>query len=161
RRNASDARSSSPSVRNRFQPRSSQTNPRQGAAIMKRLPSLSTTALMAACLAGIGAPQASAADPVYTFHPFDVPPEAGDFTSPFGINNKGVIVGNFFSVDGFVDGFAFETDTFTYVTVPGSGFLRGFLNAVNDKGDAVGGFDDPDTGVVHSFLRDRNGRISI
>jgi probable HAF family extracellular repeat protein len=128
---------------------------------MKRLPSFSTTALIAACLAGIGVLQASAADPVYTFHSFDVPGEAGDFTSPFGINNKGVIVGNFFSVEGFVDGFAFETNTFTYVTVPGSGFLRGFLNAVNDKGDAVGGFDDPDTGVVHSFLRDRNGRISI
>jgi probable HAF family extracellular repeat protein len=128
---------------------------------MKQLPSLGTLWLTAACLAGIGVPRASADDPAYTFHPFDVPAEAGGFTSAFGINNKGIIVGNFFSVEGFVDGFVFEKNTFTYVTVPGAGFFRGYLNAVNDKGDAVGGFEDPDTGIFHSFLRTRKGKISI
>jgi len=97
----------------------------------------------------------------YLFLPFDVPTELGTFTTAFGINNKGVIVGNYFSLDETIDGFVFERGEFTPVAVPGSGFDRGSLIAVNDWGIAVGTFEDADTGIGHAFVRSRDGRITV
>src|SRR5262249_40576515 len=38
---------------------------------------------------------------------------------------------------------------------------RGALNDVNDRGQAVGGFTDGETGIVHSFLRSADGEFAI
>lgn len=97
----------------------------------------------------------------YLFLPFDVPAELGAFTSAFGINNQGIIVGNFFGVDETIHGFVFEKGKFTDVAVPGSGFDRGSLIAVNDQGTAVGTFEDADTGVSHAFVRSGDGQITV
>lgn len=118
--------------------------------------------LIALCLVGTAGVRAHAADQAYTFHPFDVPAELGAFTSAYGINNKGIIVGNFFTVDENVDGFVFQKGSFTDVAVPGaSPDNRGSLNAVNDRGEAVGSFTDPDTDIGHSFVRRPSGKITV
>ena len=69
-------------------------------------------------------PATVVADPAqrgYEFHAFDVPAELGSFTSAFGINNRGVIVGNFLAAaDNTGHGFYFERGHFTDVIVPGS-----------------------------------------
>lgn len=96
----------------------------------------------------------------YRFHTLDVPAELGAETSAFGINNQGVIVGNFLTVDGNFDGFLFKSGSFTDVAIPGaSPDDRGALEAVNDAGLAVGDFIDPDTGIQHMFVRLPRGEI--
>lgn len=97
----------------------------------------------------------------YEFHAFDVPPALETFTSAFGINNRGVIVGNFAAADGDAHGFVFEEGEFIDVAVPGSSFDRGTLNDVNDKGVAVGVFIDAQTEVGHGFVRSPQGEISV
>ena len=101
------------------------------------------------------------AEPEYTFFPLDVPSEFGAGTSAFGINNKGVIVGNFGSVDETIDGFVFEKGQFTSVTVPGSGFDRGSQLGVNDQGTAVGTFDDAQTQTGRAYVRSWDGKITV
>ncbi|MCE9527113.1 MAG: hypothetical protein K8R36_13790 [Planctomycetales bacterium] len=116
-------------------------------------------AVAALWLVGSGATYVSSAEPAYTFQALDVPAELGDFTSAYGINNSGTIVGNFATVNWEIDGFIFDKGGFTDVAVPGGS--GGALNDVNDEGLAVGSFDDVDTDVVHSFVRSKNGEISV
>ena len=92
----------------------------------------------------------------YQFIPFDAPSEMGNGTSAFGVNNRGVIVGNYFTVDERIDGFVYKNGQFIDVWVAGSTSLL----AVNDLGDATGSFDDSE-GIVHTFLRNRNGDITV
>src|SRR5262245_19561283 len=107
---------------------------------MQRSSILSSMLLTTACLLSIDVTRTAAAEPhAYSFAEFDVPLEDGEGTSAFGINNKGVIVGNFFSVAGSVDAFIFEKGRFTYVS-PGTGFFGGSLDEINDAGNAVGAF---------------------
>src|SRR5262245_57480905 len=107
---------------------------------MQRSSILNLVLLTTACLLSIGLPNTAAAAPrAYSFTEFDVPLEDGEGTSAFGINNKGAIVGNFFSVAGSVDAFIFEKGGFTYVS-PGTGFFGGSLDEINDAGDAVSNF---------------------
>jgi len=104
----------------------------------------------------------SSAEQEYTFHAIDVPAELGDYTSAYGINNVGAIVGNFLTVQGEFDGFIFQKGDFTDVAVPGAApDGRGPLNDVNDLGQAVGSFNEADTGVVKSFLRTKSGQIKV
>ena len=100
--------------------------------------------------------------PRYTFIPLMFRPNWGCYTSAYGINNAGEIVGNFLTVDGNLDGFLFRKGGFTDVVVPGvTSDDRGALNDVNDEGEAVGGFADGETGVVHSFVRRKGGEITV
>ena len=102
------------------------------------------------------------APPEYRFQTLDVPAALGKSTSAYGINNRGVIVGNFVTVAGSTDGFVFKDGTFTDVALPGaSPDDRGALNAVNDAGLAVGDFIDPATGIQHMFVRQSRGEITV
>lgn len=114
-------------------------------------------AVAALCLVGPIATYVDSAEPKYTFQALDVPAELGDFTSAYGINNAGTIVGNFVNLDFALDGFVFQKGDYIDVAVPGG---SGVLNDVNDLGQAVGSFDDADTGVVHSFVREKDGLIT-
>lgn len=96
----------------------------------------------------------------YQVSPFDVPASFGDFTSAFGINDVGVIVGNFAAPDGSGHGFLYQDGQFTDVTVPGSGPLdHGSLSDINNAGLAVGGYSDA-SDVFHTYLRGRRGGIT-
>ena len=102
----------------------------------------------------------------YEFHAFDVPAALGSLTSAYGINNRGVIVGNFLAAaDNTAHGFYFERGHFTDVIVPGSSVDeftdRGSLIDVNDRGTAVGIFNDAETGLLQGYLRTRQGTITV
>lgn len=117
--------------------------------------------LIALCLVGPPAVGAYSYVPEYTFSTVDVPAELGAFASAYGINNAGVVVGNFVTVDGNLDGFLVQKGDFTDVAVPGvTSDSRGALNDVNDRGQAVGGFTD-DSGDSHSFVMDRHGEFAV
>lgn len=124
--------------------------------------SSSIVGLMALWFVGPAAMGGYSATPHYRFHRLDVAAELGEGTSAFGINNRGVVVGNFVTVDGNVDGFVFDAGHFLDVVVPGaSADDRGALEAVNDLGRAVGDFIDPDTGIQHAFVRRHGGGITV
>lgn len=98
----------------------------------------------------------------YAFQAFDVPFDLGSGTSAFGINNAGTIVGNYLTAQFTIDGFVFNGQKFSDVTVPGSEpFNRGVLNAINIGGLAVGSFIDAASGVSRGFLRAKTGRITV
>jgi len=124
--------------------------------------SMSVWGLIGLCLAGPGAVPVHSGTPQYTFSSIDAPAELGAFTSAYGINNAGVLVGNFVTLDGNLDGFISQKGVFTDVIVPGvTSDSRGALNDVNDLGQAVGGFTDGDTGVEHSFVRSKGGEFTV
>ena len=107
---------------------------------------------------GAATPDRSAALSIqYRVLPFDVPASLGDFTSAFGINDFGVITGNFAAPDGSAHGFVFKSGTFVDVVVPGAGPADfGALGDVNNLGTAVGSFSDA-SDVFHMYLRSRTG----
>lgn len=96
----------------------------------------------------------------YTFQPIDAPADVGFYTSAYGINNAGVVVGNFVTFDWELDGFVFDRSGFQDVVVPDAAADdRGALIDVNDLGQAVGTFADGD-GVLHSYMRSADGEIT-
>jgi uncharacterized membrane protein len=106
-------------------------------------------------------PAGAPANAAYDFEPFDVPAELGNYTSVYGINNSGVMVGNFLSVDGSIHGFLYKRGHFIDVAIPGAGDEdRGALGDLNDAGTALGAFFDPDGGP-HMFLRSPTGKITL
>ena len=97
----------------------------------------------------------------YEFRAFDVPAEMGAFTSAFGINNAGTIVGNYGALDETVHGFIYRSGKFIDVTVPGAAsFDRGSLLDINDAGIAVGSFVD-EFDVSRTYVRAANGKITV
>lgn len=118
--------------------------------------------LLALCLAGSATGLIYAESPQYSFAEIKVPAELGDFPSAYGINNAGVVVGNFLTVDGQLDGFIVEKGVFTQVIVPGvTSDDRGALSDVNDLGQAVGAFTDAETGILQSFIRSKDGEFTL
>jgi probable HAF family extracellular repeat protein len=118
--------------------------------------------LLALCLADPAELSVYSAAPEYAFSSMDAPAELGAFTSAYGINNAGVIVGNYVSVDSTLDGFVFQNGRFTPVVVPGvTSDDRGALNDVNDRGQAVGGFTDGETGITYTFIRGKAGDFTL
>src|SRR5215475_8016684 len=114
--------------------------------------------LLGLCLAGSAELSLYSGSLEYSFSALDVPAELGAYTSAYGINNVGVLVGNYFSVDETLDGFVFQKGRFTPVVIPGAtSDDRGDLNDVNDRGQAVGEFTDGETGIAHAFLRGKAG----
>jgi len=97
----------------------------------------------------------------YRFKALDVPAEWGAYTSVYGVNNSGVIAGNYFNVDETVHGFLYYRGQFTDVTIPGAaGFFSGSLGPVNDLGEAAGFYSDA-SDVGHAFVRARDGSITF
>jgi probable HAF family extracellular repeat protein len=124
--------------------------------------SSSLVGMIALCLAGPGAVSVYSAPHPYTFSSIDVPAELGAFASAYGINNAGVLAGNFLTVDGNLDGFLVQKSQFTDVIVPGvSSDDRGALNDVNDRGQSVGAFTDAEAGITHAFVRSKGGEFTL
>ena len=109
--------------------------------------------VIALCLAGPGALVVTADHIQYAFSSVDAPAELGAFTSVYGNNNAGVLVGNFVTPDDALVGFITEKGVFTEET-------GGALNDVNDRGESVGGFVDAD-GIEHSFVRSKGGEFTV
>ena len=108
------------------------------------------------------APERSAALSIqYQVQPFDVPASLGEFTSALGVNDFGVITGNYGAPDGTVHGFVFKNGDFVDDTVPAaSSFALGGLGDVNNLGTSVGSFSDA-SDLIHMYLRDRVGKHTI
>ncbi|HXV12692.1 MAG TPA: hypothetical protein VEC56_00670, partial [Candidatus Krumholzibacteria bacterium] len=97
----------------------------------------------------------------YEFRALDVPADMGSYTSAFGNNNLGTIVGNFAAPDGSAHGFVHRLGRFIDVTVPGAGPSdRGSLADINDLGIAVGSFYDEDD-IGHTYVRGPLGNIIV
>ncbi len=97
----------------------------------------------------------------YDLAEFDVPAEMGAFTSAFGNNNAGTIVGNYGAPDGNAHGFIFRSGHFIDIVVPGAaGFDLGSVGDINDAGIAVGSFMDEDF-VGHMYLRSPQGHFTF
>jgi uncharacterized membrane protein len=87
----------------------------------------------------LGAP-VGIAETMYSYSSIDVP--GATYTSAFGINSAGQIVGFYYDSAGGYHGFIDSNGTFTtlnYPAAPDSTSLQG----INDKGDIVGYFSDP------------------
>ena len=97
----------------------------------------------------------------YRVETLDLPASLGAFTSAFGINDAGTVVGNFGAPDETVHGFIEQNGVFTDIIVPGAAsFDRGGLGAINDQGLAVGSYTDASE-VGHMYLRDRGGNVTF
>jgi hypothetical protein len=90
------------------------------------------------------------------------------YTSPWGINNRAVVVGNYTRADGTLGGFLRTGDgELTLIDAPGASDTT--PNDINDRGAAVGAFFDAGTalnpdgtvppGAVHGFVWQR-GRFT-
>ena len=113
-------------------------------------------------LAGPAIVSVHSATPQYVFSTIDAPAELGAFASAYGINNAGVLVGNYLTVDGNLDGFIFQKGLFSDIIFPGvTSDDRGALSDVNDLGQAVGAFTDGETGILHSFVRSKSGHFTL
>jgi probable HAF family extracellular repeat protein len=72
------------------------------------------------------------------------------YTYPFGLNNRGQIVGWFYDATQHTHGFLKDGTTFTTIDVPGA--LSTIAYGINTAGQIVGSFQDA-TGF-HGFLKD-------
>ena len=82
----------------------------------------------------------------------------GQGTLPEGINNAGVVVGNYYDSNGVNHGFIDHNGRFTTVDAPGAGTASGqgtTIFAINDEGVLVGYYVDA-SGLGHTFV-DRSG----
>ena len=117
--------------------------------LMQDAPSGALAPQGAAPAAGVPAP-----DTAHFLVPFALP---ADFTTPFDINDNGVIVGNLEFTDSS-SSFVFQDGTVIQVDPPrAAGFSE--LVAVSNRGDAVGDYLDAD-GIDRGFLRTADGTIS-
>jgi probable HAF family extracellular repeat protein len=98
-----------------------------------------------------------AADPNFTFKTFDVPNST--YTDVLGINNLGVMVGQYCTSDG-CHGFIVRGGHITTVDVPGA--VETGIQSINDLGTAVGWWVQqvgPDQYSVHGLIRLWSGAI--
>jgi hypothetical protein len=120
-----------------------------------------TTPREPASVARASSPVLVPAPAAYDFDGVDVPAEMGSYTSIYGINSSGIMVGNYLSIDGSVHGFLYKRGQFVDVAIPGSGNEdRGSLGDVSDAGVSLGAYYDPDGGP-HMFLRSPVGKITL
>jgi probable HAF family extracellular repeat protein len=86
------------------------------------------------------------------FTPIDVPDARR--TQPFGINNRGQIVGEYADAEGRSHGFLLDNGVFTAIDVPDSAST--VATDIDDSGRIVGYSTDA-AGAFHGFLRDTGG----
>ncbi len=70
-------------------------------------------------------------------------------TTPFGMNNAGLVVGTARDSNGTRHGFVYDGRTFKEVNVPGATAV--YVDSINNRGDIVGSFTDGE-GVMRGFL---------
>jgi probable HAF family extracellular repeat protein len=71
------------------------------------------------------------------------------FPRAFGINNLGMIVGDYSDAAGLPHGYLFSNGSYTPIDVPGA--VQTVPYGINDAGDIVGYYTDG-RGVTHGFL---------
>ena len=89
----------------------------------------------------------------FTFTTIDVP--GATFTGAGTINNRGQIVGTYFSGP---HGFLLDKGTFTTIDVPGATFTE--AEGINNRGQIVGTYTDAG-GTEHGFLLDKGTFTTI
>src|SRR5690349_1040255 len=100
-----------------------------------------------------GSVQARAQD--YEFHSFDAPFVAD--TEPYGVNDEGLISGQYLAGDGTIQVFTFDRGVFSTIVVPGSVF--GFAGGPNNHGQVPISWLDA-AGIVHPALW-QSGRFTL
>jgi probable HAF family extracellular repeat protein len=85
-------------------------------------------------------------------------PPGAAYTSAFGLNNNGEVVGFFTDASGTANGFSYRDGQYTTITFPGSMGLTE-ANGVNDSNTVVGIFVGAD-GMFHSYLLTSDGQFS-
>jgi len=118
-------------------------------------------ALAVFATAATGSPRrVNAASPAahagFTFKTFDVPNSV--YTDVLGINNLGVMVGNYIDNSYVGHGFIVSRGQITTVDVPGAAYT--LLQSINDWGTAVGWWASATDGSVHGFIRSWSGAIT-
>src|SRR4051812_42681989 len=101
---------------------------------------LSLTFSLAALIPAASQAQVPPPDRAHMLAPFDVPFAGASQTSPWGINDAGVVVGNYLASDGNGHGFLYRNGQFIDVSVTGAVFSE--LIGISNRGDAVGDFED-------------------
>ena len=97
------------------------------------------------------------AGPHFRFKTFDVPNSV--YTEVYGINDRGVLVGQYIDTNGISHGFIALGRRIISVDVTGVGSVGAGLSAINNFGTAVGTWADS-TGTYHSFIRSPSGVIT-
>lgn len=112
---------------------------------------MKTSHLVAAQLAALLLTALTPAFAQYSFSPIDYP-NSGNTTSAFGINNTGVVTGNYLDPGtGLVTGFVYANGAYTSVAVPSA--LSTSLGAINGAGLALGTYEAVGN-TIHSFTYD-------
>jgi probable HAF family extracellular repeat protein len=109
----------------------------------------------------VGVTGRAMAQPSYTFSTLDVPGSSYAFTSAFGINVSGQIVGEYADAVG-AHGFLYDQGSFTTVAVPGSHGTH--PRGINASGQIVGSYYDDASGppyFPHGFLLDQGGYTTL
>jgi len=84
-----------------------------------------------------------------TYTTIDVPGATG--TNAWGINNSGAVVGPWFNLSRWAEGYVRTSDgAFKVVDVPGA--LETLIAGINDLGDICGFWADPKTGLWTAFV---------
>ena len=82
-------------------------------------------------------------------------PDAVFETAPYGINNRGQLVGGYDTAGFVIHGFLLDGGRFTTIDVPGA--LRTLALRINARGQILGNYED-ERGGCHGFLLD-DGRL--
>jgi probable HAF family extracellular repeat protein len=103
-----------------------------------------------------------------TFTKFDVPgagTEAGEGTSPHGINDRGEITGEFKDASSVVHGFIRHQDgTFSSFDAPRASTAAGLgtlPRQINNSGEVAGFYNAGPKGVRHGFVRHPDGSFTV
>ena len=88
-------------------------------------------------------------------------PGQGNSTSVLGINNLGVIVGQYVDTSSVVHAFMLNNGVFTNIDATGFGATQTQAWGINDNGDVVGFYFDSVTNRDHGFLRHNNGTYTV
>src|SRR5262249_2770011 len=67
----------------------------------------------------------------------------GPTARPYGLNNTGAVVGGFENENNEIQGFLFRQGIFTALASPVSGATNPFALGINDQGQIVGYYTDP------------------
>ena len=98
----------------------------------------------------------------YSFFKLQFP--GAEQTIPYGINNRGEIVGTYNDSTG-QHGFVLERGVFTSIDVPFSGVTETVAEGINDRGQIVGWYNDIFStgphGFVLSFRENKKGRRAV
>lgn len=122
-------------------------------------------AALAACVSFVSAPEVAHGAPKgYALKTLNLGP--GVYTSIFGINNRGTLVGNAADPEdvvwAHVYGFVGDGETFERVVVaPSEVWDFTEVNQINDHGVAVGEFASADSPSLRGFVRHADGDIEI